>query len=177
MDCGPCSKPLPLPEAREDNSDTAWELFQSLHRPPGRAYAPTSLASLPMPLPKGDPRYAPTVPQALVERREKAAPPKARAKPAVGVAEVMNEARRHGRICPLPVAWQALYQMLPGKVEGPHGWQPPPPLTGSAWKRTPSLAKRMCLKDHIEWAAAQDCLDEVYAFLKELPETDWHHLD
>jgi hypothetical protein len=34
----------------------------------------------------------------------------------------------------------------------------------------------MCLRDHIEWADRQGCLDEVFAFLKSLPEEDWHYM-
>jgi hypothetical protein len=35
----------------------------------------------------------------------------------------------------------------------------------------------MCLRDHIEWAQQQGCLDEVYAFLKQLPDGDWHYME
>jgi hypothetical protein len=169
------------PKAEEPDriaeTETAWALFQELSAPPDTTFAVTQPVSLPMPLPlpKSDPRYASTVPSALTKPTPQLAQPSARSRQ-VSVSEVMNEARRNNRVCPQPLAWQKLYEMLPGKVQDERGWQPAPPLTGSAWSRTPSLAKRMCLRDHIEWAGHQGCLDEVFAFLKGLPDTDWHHL-
>lgn len=167
---------IPVPDAREDNSDTAWSLFQKLDSaPPDTGYAPTTPASLPMPLPPGDPRYARTVPGALTRPDRPAAPAPASAR-LVTLAEAMALVRRNNRICPQPQAWQKLYEMLPGKRQVARGWEPPAPLTGSAWSATPSIAKRMCLRDHIEWAEHKGCLDEVYDYLKGLPDTDWHHL-
>jgi hypothetical protein len=95
----------------------------------------------------------------------------------VTLSQVMTEARRNNRACPQPQAWQKLYEMLPGKRQVGRGWEPPPPLTGSAWAATQSLAKRMCLRDHIEWADKHGCLDAVYAYLRQLPEDDWHYME
>ena len=168
---------MPLPDVREEDSDAAWDLWQTLAAKEDLVFADTAPASIPMPLSKGDRRYATTVPAALT--RSGPAPTTPRAAPAaktVAVSEVMAEARRNNRLCPKPLAWQRLYEMLPDKSQGQRGWQPPAPLTGSAWSSTPSLAKRMCLRDHIEWAESHDCLDAVYSFLKDLPEEEWHHM-
>ena len=51
-----------------------------------------------------------------------------------------------------------------------------PPPVGAAWLETPPLTKRMHFRDHVEWAAAHDCIEEVYAFLKRLPEQHWYHM-
>lgn len=163
------------PEAKISDTETAWALWQELSTPPDTTFTPTQPVSLPMPLPKGDPRYATTVPSALTKRAPAIAPP-APAVRRASVTEVLAEARRNNRVCPQPRAWQALYEMLPAKRQVEHGWEPPPPLTGSAWARTPALAKRMCLRDHIEWAERQGCLDEVFDFLKALPEDGWHYM-
>lgn len=151
----------PAPEAVEKNTDTTWDLFESLAHP------------------KGEPPYAPTapatVPAALTANASTQPVPRPAAKN-VTVDEVMVEARRNNRLCPMPLAWQHVYEMLPNRVHGPHGWQPQPPLSGSALVMTPSLAKRMCLRDHIEWADRHGCLDAVHLYLKGLPESDWHHM-
>lgn len=166
---------MPLPDVREENSDTAWDLWTTLAAKEDVVFADTTPASIPMPLPQGDRRYATTVPAALTSRA--AAP--ARSAPAgkgVVLGDVLAEARRNNRLCPRPLAWQRLYEMLPDKTQGQRGWQPPPPLTGTAWSTTPPLAKRMCLRDRIEWAETHGCLDGVHAFLKGLPEEEWHHM-
>lgn len=164
-----------LPHANEDESDTAWATFQALSEPV--EFAPTQPASMPMPLPKGDPRYATTVPGALMRDTTPAplgplAPPVHR----ITLDAVVAEARRNNRVCPQPQPWQQLYEMLPDKKQNGRTWEPPPPLTGSAWGVTPSMTKRMCLRDQLEWAEKKGRLAEVYAFLKALPEESWHHV-
>ena len=163
--------------ARETDSDSAWAQFEALNEPPPATnFGVTQPASIPMPLSEGDPRYATTVPAALTKDTVSAElrPSSTRH---VTLSEAMTEARRNNRVCPQPAAWQRLYEMLPGKQQDGRNWQPPPPLTGTAWKATRSLAKRMCLRDHLEWADRKGCLDDVYAFLKDLPEGDWHYMD
>ena len=159
---------MPLPEVQEENSDTAWDLWNSLSAKQAVVFADTAPASNLMPMPKGDRRYAATVPAALTGSPPVPAPQTGAASKGVAATEVMVEARRNNRLCPKPLAWKRLYDMLPGKTQ--------PPVTGSAWSSTPSLAKRMCLRDHIEWAETHNCLDAVYSFLKELSEEQWHHM-
>jgi hypothetical protein len=40
----------------------------------------------------------------------------------------------------------------------------------------PSLEKRVRLREHIEWAAAQGVLRQVYEALRKLPEKRWYHM-
>jgi hypothetical protein len=166
---------MPLPDVREENSDTAWDLWSGLAAKQDVVFADTTPASIPAQLPPGDPRYAVTVPSALASS-EPAPKPAAPAGKVVSANEVMVEARRNNRLCPQPAAWLALYELLPGKKEGPRGWEPAPPVTAAAWSTTPSLAKRMWLRDHIEWADSHGGLNVVYAFLKNLSEDEWHHM-
>jgi hypothetical protein len=56
------------------------------------------------------------------------------------------------------------------------GGDPSVPLIIAAWWDTPALPKMMRLREHIEWASNHGCLDVVYRFLTELPESDWHHV-
>lgn len=168
---------IPLPEVRETSSDTSWELWHDLNARQDLIFADTAPASIPMPLPVGDRRYAKTVPGSLPAPVPKPGQQTAAGRQGASMTEVMTEVRRNNRLCPLPEPWQHLYDLLPRKEAGARGAsQPPAPLTGRAWASTPSLAKRMCLRDHIEWAQAHGALEAVYAFMKALPEDQWHHM-
>ena len=50
------------------------------------------------------------------------------------------------------------------------------PSPGADWNLTSSLAKRMVLRDHIEWAATSGLLGAFRDLLEELPEQAWHHM-
>ena len=169
---------IPVPEAVERNTDTDWALFSDLAAKQEARFAETAPASLPMALSDEERGYAGTVPAALGPRgaaAEDIPRPKPAAK-APTVDEVMALVRRNNRVCPIPARWLQLYNLLPGKRHNPLGWQPPPPLTGPAWAGTPPLSKRMCLRDHIEWAATHGALQAVYSYLETLPEAEWHHM-
>lgn len=163
----------PPDDANERDTDSAWAEFTALSAP--TTFQATQPASVPMPLPVGDPRYATTVPAALLRPTEPAA--LAPTIHHVTLEQAMHEARRSNRICPQSQEWQRLYQMLPGKKQMSRGWEPQVPLTGSAWGVSTAMAKRMCLRDHLEWAQRKGCLDEIFAFLKSLPEESWYHVE
>lgn len=94
----------------------------------------------------------------------------------VTLEAVLAEIQKNNRVCPQPQRWQQLYEMLPQKQRKGAGWEPSLPLILAAWWGTPSLSKMLRLREHIEWAASHDCLAEVYSFLLELPEDQWHHV-
>lgn len=152
---------MAAPPAVETFSETVWNEFNQLQAAPAAADA------------EG---FAPTVPGGMPDLHSNVplvpAPPVS----AFTAHDAMVEARRFNRVCPKPAQWQQLYDMLPGKVQQGRTWQPPAPITGPAWAATPAMAKRMCLRDHIEWAEHHGALDEVMRFLKALPEDQWHHM-
>ena len=80
------------------------------------------------------------------------------------------------RVCPLPKAWQKLWEMLPEKRRTVDAWEPAVPLIGPAWHETPAMLKMVRLAEHIHWAAKHNALPEVAAFLRGLREDEWHHL-
>jgi hypothetical protein len=92
----------------------------------------------------------------------------------VTLYEALAEIRKDSRVSPQPTRWLEFYRLL--QEEGDGAPMPPEPLTGSAWASTPSLAKRMCFREQIEWADAHGCLTPAVAFLKALPDTDWNYL-
>jgi len=93
------------------------------------------------------------------------------------IEQVLEEAQKDNRVCPQPQQWQQLYEMLPNKKRKGAGWEPSLPLILAAWWDTPAILKMARLKEHIEWAEAQGCLDQVAFFLRGLPEEQWHHIE
>jgi hypothetical protein len=89
--------------------------------------------------------------------------------------ETLSEAQKKNRICPQPQKWNELYSMLPNKRQSHNGWEPPLPLILAAWDEAPAISKILRLKEHIEWAFQQGCLDAVHKFLCNLKEEDWYH--
>jgi hypothetical protein len=161
--------PIPKIEAIEKDTDTTWAEFANLSAAENRRFADTAPASSKG---FGDTEvraYAPTTPAPLQNLNARPANPVVRE---LTVVEVMVEARKNNRVCPKPEKWQQLYELLPARRPS----EPPPPLVGAAWNGTPSIPKRMCFREHIEWAAGHGALQQVYAFMKALPETDWHHM-
>jgi hypothetical protein len=67
--------------------------------------------------------------------------------------------------------------MLPDKQDGLSGWQPAQPLILGAWWDTPASAKRLRLREHLEYAETHGVLARIDAFLRGLPEAEWAHLD
>ena len=147
--------PRPLPDARaevevvEKSSDTAWAMFEALQGQQQRGFEKTRPVTLP-----GDSAVT--------------------ARPAEDVTldDVLVEIRRNNRVCPLPAIWQRLYAYLPNT--GAH--LSPVPATHAEWAQVPPLQKRARLRQHIEWAASQGVLRQVYQALQKLPENKWHHI-
>jgi hypothetical protein len=165
---------IPSPVAVEMNSDSAWAMWKEAHAAHEAKFADTAPMSMSSPVSiSGDPRYAATQPATL--QGESGANPDAPRGPKVKpptVDDAMLEARKNNRVCPIPARWQELYQMLPDRKNN----QPTPPLIGPSWLATPSISKRMCLREHLEWAEAKGSLEPMLAFLKQLPEGEWHHM-
>ncbi|WP_332827630.1 hypothetical protein [Ramlibacter sp.] len=92
----------------------------------------------------------------------------------VTLYEALAEIRKDNRISPQPTRWREFYRLLGEQGDGSP--LPPEPLTGSAWASTPSLAKRMCFREQVEWAGAHGCLAPAFEFLKSLPESDWNYM-
>lgn len=130
--------PLPCPEATEHDSETIWHTFQALQASQDRGFAKTQPISGASHLPGRPSGHAPL-------------PAPHPARTAVQALEaLLRECRRDNRVCPMPQAWQALYELLPGKRTAGQWWDPPPPITGPAWHATGAIAKRVALRTHLE---------------------------
>lgn len=80
------------------------------------------------------------------------------------------------RGCPKPHYWNVLWEMLPKHSRIGGRWEPPVPLILAAWGYTTNLEKMDRLTEHICWADKHGKLFEVDNYLRNIQETDWHHL-
>ena len=78
-----------------------------------------------------------------------------------------------GRICPQPLKWKALWEMLPDKRGDDAGRNPPLPLILDGWWYSTDFQKQKRLQEHIEYAAEHGVLDDVDSFLRGLPKDQW----
>jgi len=92
------------------------------------------------------------------------------------VENLIAYCRENDRVCPLPLHWKKLWEMLPNRTRVGAGWQPSLPLILAAWHDTPAVSKMLRLAEHIEWAAQHDTLKPAASFLRKLREEDWHHV-
>jgi hypothetical protein len=132
----------PLPEVVESNSDTVWHTFLQLE---AQNAARSSRATSPSFWPHSGRNVD------------------------VSFDEVMAQARRFNRICPVEPVWLRLQAILADRGA-------PEAMQGSAFRKMSPLARRMALRDLVEWAAERGCLADVYAFLEALPEARWTHM-
>jgi hypothetical protein len=141
----------------------------------GRTKEPsdTEPATLPMVPPGDESAYAATEPQALANVRP--APEVLSLAPLeITLYDLMAEIRKDNRVCPQPTRWLEFYRLLEEAAGGAR--LPSPPLVGSAWAATPSIAKRMCFREQVEWTASHRCMNMAHLFLQSLKETDWHYM-
>lgn len=139
----------------------------------GREFPDTEPHTLPLALPEADSGYAQTEPQPLANVRPLPVNSLSLAPLEVTPYDLVQESRRDGRVCPLPTRWLEFYRLLE-QLSGP-AKLPAPPLVGSAWAATPNSAKRMCFREQVEWAVANNCVHAAHGFLKNLHEADWHY--
>jgi hypothetical protein len=137
----------PLPEVKETNSESSWQLFVQLQ----------SQSS----------DFTPTTPSTLSPLTEQATK-----SGGISVQDVMAEARRHNRVCPLQPHWNRLCVVLREAT----GSEPPPPMSAEESAGTPPLVKRIRVRDQVEWAEQHGRLREVMAFFQSLREEQWLHI-
>lgn len=138
----------PLPEVMETNRETLWKMFVELDEQHTAGFLKTE-------------------PSTLAARSRHTG----RSGQAMTVQAVMAEARRNNRVCPVEAEWQRLHQLLLAA-----GGDAPAPLTGSELRRTAPLARRIRLRDQVEWAAQHGLLGDTLKFITALPEEHWLHM-
>ena len=91
-----------------------------------------------------------------------------------GFRKIIKYCQTNNRICPLPLYWNTLYEMLPEKKRAGNGWEPALPLILAAWD-SPILYKVLRLQEHLQWAIDHGTLIEVSEYIMSLPESAWYH--
>lgn len=163
---------IPVPEAEHKGDDSGWALWNEVAQQHERKFAPTA----PMTdddLIAHESAWAATQPGAAGTA---AAPAARNPQPLFTLDAAMLVARRNNRVCPRPERWVELSALLPPRKTARGAEQPPQPLTGVAWNVTPSLTKRLCFREQIEWAERAGVLEKVMAFMQAMPEADWLHM-
>lgn len=146
--------PLPVPEVKEGGEST-WDAWHEAARELEAAFAPTqpsAAAPLGAEPERPMPRHAP---------------------PPVHADALMVVARRNNRVCPRPVRWAELYQLLEGDR---YQDLQPPPVERYVWTSLSQLQKRLRFREHVEWAERHGKLAEVARFMDGLAEADWLHM-
>lgn len=84
----------------------------------------------------------------------------------------------NNRLVPMPPQWNELYDLLKNTRQMPSdGWEPPLPLMLAAWHHSTPIEKQLRFKEHLQWAQTQGQLEDIGAFLRSLPESQWCHFD
>jgi hypothetical protein len=52
------------------------------------------------------------------------------------LSSLINYCSSDGRVCPLPMKWNELWEMLPGRKRVGDAWEPPLPLILAAWSES-----------------------------------------
>ncbi|MGE0662724.1 MAG: hypothetical protein AB7P05_06985 [Hyphomonadaceae bacterium] len=95
--------------------------------------------------------------------------------PSIAAQKLIVFCRESNRVCPLPMPWNELWEMLPDRRRVGLGWEPAVPLILAAWADTPALAKAERLSEHIIWADTHGALASADSFLRGLDESQWLH--
>ena len=163
--------PIPAAEAVHEDGDTAWAMFNELSRQHEAKFAPTAPMTMPPPAERA---WATTLPA------DAAAPTlpvvKRPAQPVFTLDAAMLVARKNNRVCPRPARWTEFHAMLPPHKTMRGQLLPPAPATGHAWEVTPALTKRLCFREHIEWAERAGLLEAAMAFMQTMREDEWLHM-
>lgn len=165
---------IPAADAVHSDGDTAWALFNELSQQHEQRFADTAPMTQ-QPMRADELGWAATQPASAAPALGRLVAP-ARTKPQVTLEAAMLLARRNNRVCPRPERWTAFTALLPVRKTARGSQQPPAPATGAAWALTPSLTKRLCFREQVEWAESLGVLERAMAFMQSMSEDEWLHM-
>jgi hypothetical protein len=90
------------------------------------------------------------------------------------LADLMAEACKEGRVCPQPMVWNRLWELLPERRRGGVGWEPPLPLILAAWWGASDGEKRNRFHSHLRWASEHGAIESVATLISNMEPDDWH---
>lgn len=92
--------------------------------------------------------------------------------------DLLSYCKSNNRVCPMPMKWNELWELLPNRSRAGSGWVPSLPLILAAWHHSSPTMKSMRLEEHIRHAEENGALKIVREYLLNLSEKDWfHHSD
>jgi hypothetical protein len=89
--------------------------------------------------------------------------------------ELLAYSQQDGRVCPLPLPWNVLWNLLSDRRRHGASYILPAPLILAGWVCSTDEQKRERLATHITWANDHNGFDLVSNFLRGLAESEWHH--
>jgi hypothetical protein len=93
------------------------------------------------------------------------------------ISELLGYCQSNNRVCPKPVDWIQLWQILIDRKKSGTEWQLSGPPIRAAWWHTTDPKKQARFSDHISWACDHGLYEEVHQFIRSLSENQWHHLN
>lgn len=164
---------IPVPDAVHRAPESGWALWNEVAQQHEARFAETAPMSGPAGMDAHDQAWATTLPAGALAAK---AVPRRPPQPLFTLEGAMIVARRNNRVCPRPERWNAFSELLPARKTLRGVQAPPAPVTGPAWAVTPSLSKRLCFREQIEWAEREGVLESVMAFMQGMSEEDWLHM-
>jgi len=88
--------------------------------------------------------------------------------------EMIAEGSKDGRVCPQPMVWNRLWELLPNRRRLGAGWELPLPLILAAWWEASDSEKRSRFHSHLRWASEHGAAAAVAHLLSSMKPEDWH---
>ena len=88
--------------------------------------------------------------------------------------EVIAEASKDRRVCPQPMFWNRLWELLPDRQRKGAGWEPPLPLILAAWWDASDSSRRERFYLHLRWAAEHGVIKKIAHLLATMKPEDWY---
>jgi hypothetical protein len=88
--------------------------------------------------------------------------------------DLMAEACKERRVCPQPMVWNRLWELLPDRRRVGLSWEPPLPLILAAWWEASNSEKRNRFHAHLRWASEHGAIETVANLLSNMKTDDWH---
>jgi hypothetical protein len=90
------------------------------------------------------------------------------------LAEIIAVASQDSRVCPQPLLWNRLWELLPNRRRRGTGWDPPIPLILAAWNHASDLEKRERFHLHLKWADTHGALPEIANLILSFTDDEWY---
>jgi nitroreductase len=88
--------------------------------------------------------------------------------------DLMAEASKDRRVCPQPMIWNRLWDLLLDRRRVGMGWEPPLPLILAAWWVASDSQKRSRFHEHLRWASEHGAIEFVANLITNMTPDDWH---